>query len=48
MMGKGRSAEVDKLMMWSGAGMVLLGTVGYSIGSGKPATKDDGDKSKKE
>ncbi|KAF8075844.1 UAA transporter [Lyophyllum atratum] len=33
--GKGGGAEVDKVMMWTGAVMVLVGTVAYSVGSGK-------------
>lgn len=43
MMGRGQSAEVNKVMMWTGAGIVLLGTVGYSVGS-----KSNGNKSKNE
>jgi len=31
---------VDDRMMWTGAALVLLGTVGYTIGSSKPAAKD--------
>ncbi|KAG6843057.1 hypothetical protein H0H87_008233 [Tephrocybe sp. NHM501043] len=30
---KGVSSEVDQVMMWSGAAMVLAGTIAYSIGS---------------
>ncbi|KAG6914529.1 hypothetical protein DXG01_016766 [Tephrocybe rancida] len=38
--GKGATPEVDKVMMWSGATMVLAGTVAYSIRSKTAATKD--------
>ncbi|KAF9464285.1 UAA transporter [Collybia nuda] len=48
MMGRSQTTEVDKFMMWTGAGMVLLGTVGYTIGTGGPPTKNNGDKPKKE
>lgn len=52
MMGRTRT-EVDKGMMWSGAGLVLLGTIGYSIGTrsrgGGAAGKVEGeDKRKRE
>jgi len=38
--GTGKSPqEVDKTMMWAGAAMVMLGTVGYTIGSRAKPTK---------
>ncbi|KAF5320664.1 hypothetical protein D9619_001192 [Psilocybe cf. subviscida] len=35
--------EVDNRMMWTGAALVLLGTVGYTIGSSRPTKKDKKD-----
>lgn len=35
--------EVDDRMMWTGAALVLLGTVGYTIGTSRPAKKEKKD-----
>jgi UDP-xylose/UDP-N-acetylglucosamine transporter B4 len=37
---RGHTGEVNQSMMWSGAFMVLVGTILYSTGGGKKAKKD--------
>lgn len=41
----GKVMNVDGVKMWSGALLVMLGTVGYSIGSRKMKARQDKDKS---
>ncbi|KAJ7475189.1 UAA transporter [Mycena galericulata] len=36
----GRGAEVDLVLMWTGAGMVLAGTIGYSMATGRAKEKE--------
>jgi UDP-xylose/UDP-N-acetylglucosamine transporter B4 len=36
----GGAAQVDQTLMWIGAGMVLAGTVGYSLATGRARGKE--------
>ena len=42
-----RLQEVDMRLMWTGAALVLFGTIGYTIGS-RPSVAKNQEKSKKE
>ncbi len=34
-----RPQQVDNRMMWTGAALVLLGTIGYTVGTNRPTTE---------